>query len=170
MRPGRAPTLQLRAPASVSFGSGKRSLGQGSREGAEALSPPIPLLGLQEVGVSLVGGWKETKLLVQLPAFGWAEGWEMVQHGSAWQCGTAWHGMAVWHSVARPGTAQWAPGMPWAHQDKAWNPCVSMGAAEPEQTQPGWMRPAPAPRSDREAPASGMNSQSKTRQPESTTP
>lgn len=152
MRPGRAPTLQLRAPASVSFGSRKGSPGQGSREGAEALSPPIPLLGLQEAGVSL-GGWKEAKL-VQLPAAGCAEQWG----GGFVQ--PVWHNLA-WHD------APWDALGPSGHTG---NPRVSMGAAEPEQTQPGWMRPAPAPRSDREAPASGMNSQSKTRQPESTTP
>lgn len=76
------------------------------------------------------------------------------------RCGTAWHGLAR-HDA------------PWDALDlsgQTVDPRVSMGAAEPEQTQLGWMRPAPAPRSDREAPASGMNSQSKTRQPESTTP
>lgn len=50
MSPGRAPTLQLRAPASVSSGTGKGSLGQGSREGAEAPSPPSPLWGCRGLG------------------------------------------------------------------------------------------------------------------------
>lgn len=106
MSPGRAPTLQLRAPASVSSGTGKGSLGQGSREGAEALSPPMPLLGLQGFGVSL-GGWKEAELLVQLPDVGWAE-----RGVGRWLC-AAQLGMTAWHSMAWHGTTC-SLGCPWS--------------------------------------------------------
>lgn len=91
MRPGRAPTLQLRAPASVSFGAEKGSLGQGSREGGRGAEPAQPFAGAAG-GRGLAAGMEGATTACAAPRGGEVALRSTARHGSVARRGTAWHG------------------------------------------------------------------------------
>lgn len=108
MRPGRAPTLQLRAPASVSFGAEKGSLGQGSREGGRGAEPAQPFAGAAG-GRGLAAGMEGATTACAAPRGGEVALRSTARHGSVALRGTAWHSVAR-HRVL--------PGMPLVRRDK----------------------------------------------------